>query len=259
MLVCSSFCQNVVLLWPLHMRKEMKITGSQVQADDGGWSNTSHRKRFGTLFVAAAICSQALSWSRTLVVVVVVLGFTTLLTSQVICIAFYSEHKKSDKFCSEALISAWDSFTCHKSTIWDPWLYFPSEGTHTQDFTLWKIPRSRPGLNPWTLDPVASMITTGPPGPTRRTVPENNFPRRLFWIKESNYSIHSTFGIFTGSLRAQNWHMWCIAISRHTKDIAQHICAKLNLILTVVLISRSIGPWIKKKKKPSYINYVCQQ
>ena len=37
-------------------------------------------------------------------VVVVDLGFTTLLTSQVISIAFYSEHKKSDEFCSEALI-----------------------------------------------------------------------------------------------------------------------------------------------------------
>ena len=40
------------------------------------------------------------------VVVVVVLGFTTLLTSQVISVAFYSEREKSDKFCSEALISA---------------------------------------------------------------------------------------------------------------------------------------------------------
>ena len=33
-------------------------------------------------------------------------GFTTLLTSQVISVAFYSEREKSDKFCSEALISA---------------------------------------------------------------------------------------------------------------------------------------------------------
>ena len=32
----------------------MKITGSQVRADDGGWLNTSHRKRFRNLFVAAA-------------------------------------------------------------------------------------------------------------------------------------------------------------------------------------------------------------
>ena len=41
-----------------------------------------------------------------LIRVVVVLGFTTLLTSQVISVAFYSERQKSEKFCSEALISA---------------------------------------------------------------------------------------------------------------------------------------------------------
>ena len=67
-------------------------------------------------------------------VVVLVLGFTTLLTSQVISVAFYSQRVKSDKFCSEALISAWGSFTCRKSTTRDPRLYFPSEGSHTQDF-----------------------------------------------------------------------------------------------------------------------------
>ena len=46
---------------------------------------------------------------------VVDLGLTTLLTSQVISVAFYSEREKSDKFWSEALISAWVSFTCRKS------------------------------------------------------------------------------------------------------------------------------------------------
>ena len=66
------------------------------------------------------------------VVVVVDLCFTTLLTSQVIIVAFYSEREKSDKFCSEALISAWGSFTCHKCTTRDPRLYFPSEGSHAQ-------------------------------------------------------------------------------------------------------------------------------
>ena len=38
-------------------------------------------------------------------IVVVDLGFTTLLTSQVISVAFYSEREKFDKFSSEALIS----------------------------------------------------------------------------------------------------------------------------------------------------------
>ena len=37
------------------------------------------------------------------VVVVVDLSFTTLLTSQVISVAFYSESEKSDKFCSKTL------------------------------------------------------------------------------------------------------------------------------------------------------------
>ena len=68
----------------------MKITGSQVRADDDGWSNTSHRKHFRSLFFSAAVCGRALS--------------------------------------------SW------------------------------------------------------------RTIPEDNIPHRLFWIKESNYSMHSIFG-----------------------------------------------------------------
>ena len=38
--------------------------------------------------------------------IVVVLGFTTLLISQVIRVAFYSEREMFDKCCSETLISA---------------------------------------------------------------------------------------------------------------------------------------------------------
>ena len=74
------------------------------------------------------------------------LGCTTLLTSQVISVAFYSEREKSDKFCWEALISAWGSFSCRKSTTRDPRLYFPSKLSNTQDFyALKKIHRPRPG------------------------------------------------------------------------------------------------------------------
>ena len=89
------------------------------------------------------------------VVVVVDLGFTTLLTSQVISVAFYSKREKADKFCSEALISAWGSFMCCKSTTGDPWLYFPFEGFLRCE----KIHRPRPDLNLRILDSVASMIT----------------------------------------------------------------------------------------------------
>ena len=38
--------------------------------------------------------------------VVLDLGFTALLTSKVVSVAFYGEREKSEKFCSEALISA---------------------------------------------------------------------------------------------------------------------------------------------------------
>ena len=51
------------------------------------------------------------------------MGFTTLLTSQVMKVAFYSEREKSDKFCSEPLILAWRSFPCRNSTTQDPRLY----------------------------------------------------------------------------------------------------------------------------------------
>ena len=73
-------------------------------------------------------------------------------TSQVISITFYSEHEKSDKFCSEALISAWGSFTCRKSTTQDQWLYFPSEGSHTQDFYALKKPLTLAGFEPANLE-----------------------------------------------------------------------------------------------------------
>ena len=95
--------------------------------------------------------------------IVLDLGFMTLLTSQVIRVTFYSEREKSDKFRSEALISALGSITCRKSTTRDHG--FTSEGSHTQDFyALKKIHRPRPGLNPRTSDPVARMIITGPQG-----------------------------------------------------------------------------------------------
>ena len=42
-------------------------------------------------------------------------------------------------------------------------LYFPSEGRHAEDFYARKIQRLRPGLNPQTWVPEASMLTTRPP------------------------------------------------------------------------------------------------
>ena len=54
--------------------------------------------------------------------------------------------------------------------------------------------------------------------------------------------------MFAGLLRVQDWQERCVAIDGHTRDIAQHICAKMHLNLTVLLISRPIGPW--KKNSP---------
>ena len=73
--------------------------------------------------------------------------------------------EKSDKFCPEALISASGSFTCRKSTTRDPRLYFPSEGSHTQDFyALKKIHRPRPGLNLGSRGEYDNHWTTGVDG-----------------------------------------------------------------------------------------------
>ena len=69
-------------------------------------------------------------------VVVVDWGFTTLLTSQVISVAFYSERVKDDKFGLQALISAWgtNGFTS-----------LPKE-VILRIFSLWKIPSTTAGF-----------------------------------------------------------------------------------------------------------------
>jgi hypothetical protein len=47
----------------------------------------------------------------------------------------------------------------------------PSEGRHTEDFPKTKkIQQLRPGLNPRTQVPVASMLTTRPPKPAHKHV-----------------------------------------------------------------------------------------
>ena len=59
------------------------------------------------------------------------------------------------------------SFTCRKAGTLDILFYFPSEGRHTENFTdARKIQQLRPGLNPRTRVPVASMLTIRPPKPS---------------------------------------------------------------------------------------------
>jgi hypothetical protein len=64
---------------------------------------------------------------------------------------------------SRNLMQALVSFTCPKVGTWGRLFNFPSEGTHAEDFYIRKIQRLRPGLNPRTREPEASMLTTRPP------------------------------------------------------------------------------------------------
>jgi hypothetical protein len=57
------------------------------------------------------------------------------------------------------------SFTRRKVGTWDRLFNFPSEGRQAEDFYIEKIQRFRPGLNPQTREPEASMLTTRPPKP----------------------------------------------------------------------------------------------
>jgi hypothetical protein len=71
-------------------------------------------------------------------------------------------------FASKSIIykNPLGSFTCRKAGTWDIF-YHPSEGRHTEDFPdAQKIQRLRPGLNPRTRVPVASMLTTRTPKPS---------------------------------------------------------------------------------------------
>ena len=72
-------------------------------------------------------------------------------------------------FASKSVIheNSLGSFTCRKAGTWDILFYFPSEGRHTEDFPDARKIRLRPGLNPRTRVPVASMLTTRPPKPSK--------------------------------------------------------------------------------------------
>ena len=76
-------------------------------------------------------------------------------------------------FASKSVIheNSLGSFTCRKARTWDIFFYFPSEGRQTEDFLdARKIQRLRPGLNPQTWVPEASMLTTRPPKPSISSV-----------------------------------------------------------------------------------------
>ena len=78
-------------------------------------------------------------------------------------------------------------FTCRKAGTWDILFYFPSEGRHTEDFPdARKIQRLRPGLNPRTRVPVASMLTTRPPKPSNVNKETQRIPSIIFLFIRRN-------------------------------------------------------------------------
>jgi hypothetical protein len=50
------------------------------------------------------------------------------------------------------------SFTCRKSTTWDRWLYFPSEGRRAEDFFALKNPTASAGFEPANLGTKGQII-----------------------------------------------------------------------------------------------------
>ena len=117
-----------------------------------------------------------------IVIVVVVDWGRTLLTSQIFSVASYSEREKSEKFCSVALISAWGSFTCRKTTTWTHGFSFLPKEVILRIFTLWKNPSTPAEFESANLGPVASMITRGPPRSTQSLIPEIILIYALFLI-----------------------------------------------------------------------------
>ena len=57
------------------------------------------------------------------------------------------------------------SFTCRKSTTWDKWLYFPSEGRRAEDFFALKNPTASAGFEPSNLGTKGQHATSRPPKP----------------------------------------------------------------------------------------------
>ena len=145
--------------------------------------NKGQLQTLGQYFKVSSVKSCIL---HTNVVIVIALGFTTLLTSQVISVAFYSEREKSGKSCSRALISAWGSFMCRKSKTRDPWFLFPSEGSYTQDFYALKNQSTPAGFEPAHLGSSGEYDNHGTTKPMLLQSMRNNL-RQNFEEKQKIY------------------------------------------------------------------------
>ena len=123
---------------PNKLRKNCKILHKNIMQNCHRklmtfWVGTLVRKR--TVFVLQV---------QVQIMRLLLLGFTTLLNILGHQRRFRHRAWKVRQILLRGSNSAWGYFTCRKSTTRDPRLYFPSEGSHTQDFyALKKIHRTR--------------------------------------------------------------------------------------------------------------------
>ena len=103
----------------------------------------------------------------------------------------------------------------------------------------------------------------------RRTIPADNIPRRFCWIKESNYSMHSTFGrrhdcfryVYGLTMRSELTSAMCDDWRVYKRHCATHLRkASSDSHCAVVLISRPIESWKKHSPRiytfPTSISYI---
>ena len=98
----------------------------------------------------------------------------------------------SMNFASKSVIheNPLGSFTRRKAGTGDTLFYFPSEGRHTEVFPdARKIQQLRPGLNPQTRVPVASMLTTRPPKPSCFTVSTNVDNQSNTFVPQNSHAV----------------------------------------------------------------------
>ena len=114
-----------------------------------------------------------------------------------------------------------------KMYLGDQQLYFPSEGSHTEDFyALKKIHRPRPGLNPRTSDPVASLITTGPPESTLilLNMDKPNIRVRVKWEGVITFQIFVDKTPIEGSYR-----LWIRTLDKSTQvDLPEPVASRMS-------------------------------
>ena len=100
------------------------------------------------------------AWNNSATVVCSLSFFTTIFNILGHQRRFRHRAWKVRQIWSEALISAWGSFTCRESTTWATALLPFRRKSYSGFLHCEKFHRPRPGLDPRTSDPVVSMITS---------------------------------------------------------------------------------------------------